>query len=160
VADDLLDLLVADEGAVDAGDLRAAGHVEHVAHAQKLLGPHLAEDRAAVDLGRDLEADPGGEVRLDRAGDDVDRRALRGHDDVDAARAGHLRQTLDAGLDLLARDHHQVGHLVDDDDDEGHLLGREFLGLEHRLAGVVVEAGLDRALEHLALSSASATRPL
>jgi hypothetical protein len=139
---------------------RAARHVEHVAHAQKLLGPHLAQDGAAVDLGRDLEADPRGEVRLDRAGDDIDRRALRGHDEVDAGGARHLRQALDAGLDLLAGDHHQVGHLVDDDDDEGHLLGREFLGLEDRLAGLVVEAGLHRALNISPFASASATRPL
>ena len=119
---DLLDLLVGDEGAVDAGDAAAAGHVEHVALAEELLGAHLAEDGAAVDLRGDLEGDAGREVRLDRAGDDVDRGALRRHDQVDAGGAGHLGEALDAGLDLLAGDHHQVGHLVDDDDDEGHRL--------------------------------------
>ena len=131
--------------------LPAARHVEHVAHAEELFGALFAEDGAAVDLRRDLEADPGGEVGLDRAGDDVHRRALRRHDQVDAGGARHLGEALDAGLDLLARDHHQVGHLVHDDDDVGQRLGREFLGLEDRLAGVVVEAGLDGALEHLAL---------
>ena len=94
---------------------------------------------------------PGREVRLDRAGDDIDRRPLRGHDQVDAAGPRHLRQALDAGLDLFARDHHQVGHLVDDHHDIGHLLGLEFLGLEDRLAGVVVKPGLHRAREHLVL---------
>src|SRR3546814_16689587 len=43
-------LLVGDEGAVDAGDLLAAGHIEHVALAEELLRALLAEDRAAVDL--------------------------------------------------------------------------------------------------------------
>ena len=47
---DRLDLFVADEGAVDADDLFAAGHVEHVALAQQLFGTLFAEDRAAVDL--------------------------------------------------------------------------------------------------------------
>ena len=132
-------------------DAPAPGHVEHVAHAQKLLGPLLAQNGAAVDLGRHLKADPRGEIGLDRAGDDIDRGALRGHDEVDAARPRHLRKALDAGLDLLARDHHQVGHLVDDHHDIGHPLGREFIGLEHRLAGLVIESGLHRAREHLAL---------
>jgi hypothetical protein len=46
VGHDLFDLFVADEGPVDAGDAAAAGHVEHVAHAEKLFGAHLAEDGA------------------------------------------------------------------------------------------------------------------
>jgi hypothetical protein len=107
------------EGAVHAGDAPAAGHVEHVALAQQLLGALLAQDRAAVDLRGDLEGDPGREVRLDRAGDHVDRRALRRQHDVDARRARHLGQALDRALDLLAGHHHQVGHLVDDHHDIG-----------------------------------------
>ncbi len=42
VFDDFLDLAVGDEGAVDAGDAAAAGHVEHVAHAEELFGALLA----------------------------------------------------------------------------------------------------------------------
>src|SRR5205085_3388800 len=53
------DLLVADEGSVNADDLLAARHVEHVALAEQLLGALLAKDRSAVDLARDLKADPG-----------------------------------------------------------------------------------------------------
>jgi hypothetical protein len=81
---------------VDAGDAPAAGHVEHVALPEQLLGALFAKDGAAVDLRRDLEGDAGREVGLDRAGDDVDRRALRRHDQVDAGGARHLRQALDA----------------------------------------------------------------
>jgi hypothetical protein len=113
-----LDLGVGHERAVHAADAPAAGHVEHVALAEQLLGALLAEDGAAVDLRRDLEADAGREVRLDGAGDDVDRGALRRHDEVDAGRARHLREALHRRLDLLAGDDHQVGHLVDDDDDD------------------------------------------
>src|SRR3546814_1676374 len=63
----------------------AAGHVQHVALAEKLLGALLAEDGAAVDPRGDLKADARREVRLDRAGDDVDRGALRRHDEIGRA---------------------------------------------------------------------------
>ena len=105
-----------------AADAAAAGHVEHVALAEQLLGALLAEDGAAVDLRGDLEGDAGREVRLDGAGDDVDRRALRRQDHMDAGGARHLREALDRAFDVLAGDHHQVGHLVDDDDDVGQRL--------------------------------------
>ena len=49
---------------------------------------------------------------------------LRREDQVDADGARHLRQPADRFLDLVARHHHQVGQLVDDDDDEGQRLGR------------------------------------
>ena len=142
---DLLDLRVGDEGAVHAGDAAAAHHVQHVALAEQLFGALLAQDGAAVDLRRHLEGDAGREVGLDRAGDDIDRGALRRHDQVDAGGARHLRQALDRAFDLLAGDHHQVGHLVDDDDDVGHRRKIDFLLLEQRLAGALVEAGLHRA---------------
>jgi hypothetical protein len=87
---------------VQAGDAAAAGHVEHVALAQQLLGALLAHDGAGVDLAGDLEGDPGREVGLDGAGDDVHRRALGGHDQVDAGRPRHLRQPLDGAFDVLA----------------------------------------------------------
>ena len=144
-----LDLAVGDERAVQAGDAPAAGHVEHVALAQQLLGALLAQDGAAVDLGGDLEADPGREVGLDGAGDHVHRRALGGHDQVDAGGAGHLGQALDRALDVLAGDQHQVGHLVDHHDQVGHRLGAELLFLVDRPA-LFVEAGLHRAHEVLA----------
>ena len=72
VVDDLFDLFVADEGAVATGDLGPARHIEHVAHAQQLLGTHLTQNRAAVDFRGHLEGNPRGEVRLDRAGDNID----------------------------------------------------------------------------------------
>ncbi len=78
------------------------------------------------------ERDAAGEVGLDRAGQDVDRRPLRGDDQVDADRARHLREARDRGLDLGRGDHHQVGQLVDDD----HVVGQrlEVLALELALA--------------------------
>ena len=68
----------------------------------------------------------------------------------------HLRQTLDARLNLFARYHHQVGHLVDDDHDVRQDLGLKLFGLKHRLACVVIKSGLNRAREHLALGQSLA----
>ena len=150
---DLLDLGVGDEGPVHAGDAAAARHVQHVALAEQLLGALLAEDGAAVDLAGHLEGDAGREIRLDRAGDDVDRGALRRHDEVDAGGARHLGEALDRAFDVLAGDHHQVGHLVDDDDDVGQRLERHLLLLVDGLAGLAVEAGLDGAGDRLALGA-------
>jgi hypothetical protein len=150
VVDDLLDFKVADERPVHALDAPAAGHVEHVAHAEQLFGTLFAENGAAVDLRGDLEGNAGREVRLDRTGDDVDRRALRRHDHVDACRARHLREPLHRALDILAGDHHQVGHLVDDHDDIRHRLEIEHFRLVDRLSGLAVESGLHRARDLIA----------
>ena len=91
-----------------------------------------------------------GEVRLDRAGDDVDGRALRRHDQVDAGGARHLREALDGAFDVLAGDHHQVGHLVDDDDDVGQRRQVHRLLREGRAARLLLEAGFDRPRDDFA----------
>ena len=41
-------------------------------------------------------------VGLDDAGDDIDRRALGGHDQMDAGRATLLAEPLDQNFDFLA----------------------------------------------------------
>src|SRR5690606_26405745 len=151
MGDDFLHPLVGGGPAVHALDAAAARHVEHVAHAEQLLGTLLAENGAAVDLRRHLEGDARREIRLDRAGDHVDRRALRRHDDMDAGGARHLGQTLDSAFDVLAGHHHQVGHLVDDHHDVRHRLEVERFALVDRLAGIPVEADLDGAGDLLAL---------
>src|SRR5262249_29946693 len=46
MANDLLDLVLGDEGRVKAADAPAAGHVEHVALTEQLLGALLAENGA------------------------------------------------------------------------------------------------------------------
>ena len=91
-----------------------------------------------------------GEIGLDGAGDHIHRRALGGHDQMDAGRTGHLGQTLDRAFHVLARHQHQVGHLVHDHHQIGHVFGTDLLGFINR-AALIVEAGLDRALEMLAL---------
>ena len=88
------------------------------------LGAHLVEDGARIDLRRNLERDARRDVRLDQAGDHVDRRALGREDQVDARGARLLREPRDQLLDLLADHHHQVGQFVDHDDDQRQLVQR------------------------------------
>ncbi len=115
--DDRLDLRVAHERALDAGRLaRVDRLIKHVSAAEQLLRAAGVEDDPAVDLRADSECDARRDVGLDKARDDVRRRALRGDDEVDADRAGELRDAADELLDLACRDHHEVGELVDDDD--------------------------------------------
>src|SRR5690606_36134105 len=151
VLGDAFDFLVADERPVHAAQRAGARLVEHVALAQQLLGALLAQDRAAVDAARHVEADPGRQVGLDDAGDDVDRRPLRRHDQVDARSAALLAEPLDQHFDLLADRHHQVVQLVDDQHDLRQHCVIELLLLDQFLAGFGVEPGLDAAAERLAL---------
>ena len=94
-----------------------AGAEEHVALAEQALGAALVEDHARVDLRGDGERDPRRDVDLDRAGDDVRRRALGREQQVDADGARLLGEADDRVLDLGRGDHHQVGELVDHAED-------------------------------------------
>ena len=109
-----VDFLVTDKCAVHAHrEAGARRQVQHVAHAQQALGAHLVQDGAAVDLAAHLEAQTGGDVGLDQAGDHVHAGALGGQDQVDARRTGLLGQAGNQLFDFLAHHHHQVGQLVD-----------------------------------------------
>ena len=59
---------------------------------------------------------------------------------MDARGTAELRDAHDRGLDVLAGHHHEIGELVDDDHEIGHLLGRVVVVLELTggLFGVVV----------------------
>ena len=93
-----------------------------------------------------------GKIRLDRAGNDVDRGSLRRQDHMQAGGARHLRETLHGAFDVLAGDHHQVGHLVHDHHDERQRLEVELLVLVDRFAAFLVVAGMDGARELLAFA--------
>ena len=108
---------------MDALDAAGAGRqIEHIAFAEQAFGAVGIDDGARVDLGGEAEAHAGGDVGLDEAGDDVDAGPLRGEHQVDADGAGHLGEAGDGLFDVGAVEHHQVGELVDDDDDVGQRL--------------------------------------
>ena len=127
--DHAVNFLVADESTLDASRFPGVDRlVEHVAPTEQLFRTARIEDHPAVDLRADGEGDARRDVGLDEPGDDVCGRPLRGDDEVDADRPGKLRDPADELFDLAGRHHHQVGQLVDHDDDvrqpPGELLRR------------------------------------
>ena len=94
-----------------------------------------------IHAGRHAEADARREVGLDQAGDDVHAGPLRGEHQVHADSARHLRQTRDGFFHVLAFEHHQVGQLVDQDQDvtaaASALLVR-LLSSSNRIAGLLL----------------------
>ena len=87
--------------------------------------PFMSRIDARIDLRADREGDARRDVRFDQPGDDVDRRALRRDDQVDAGRARELREAHDRRFDFRRRDEHEIGELVDDD----HDVGQRFVGI-------------------------------
>ncbi len=71
---------------------------------------------------------------------------------MDTGCTGHLGKTLYGTFNVLASNHHQVGHFVDDDDDIGHWRQVEFFLNIGRLARFLVKAGLHRAHHGFALA--------
>ena len=94
-----------------------------------------------------MERNPRWEVGFDRARDDINGWPLSGHDQVNTRGTGHLCQSLDTSLNLFSGDHHQICHLVDDDDDIGQFFWLEGFGFEDRITRCVIKAGLDRAFK-------------
>lgn len=130
MVDNFFNFFGGEEGGLDAnGGGGAGGEKEGVAFAHEFFGASLVQNSAGVDLGHDGERDAGGDVGFDGAGDDIDGRALGGDDEVNANGAGKLGEATNEGVDFFARSHHEVGKLVDDDDDVGEA-GIKMFGVE------------------------------
>ncbi len=93
--------------------------IEHVAAAEQVLRADCIEDDARVCARGDGERQPGGEVGFDEAGDNVGRRPLGGHDQMDARRPRHLGQPAESALYVTGVHVHQVGQFVNEDGDVG-----------------------------------------
>ncbi len=161
-ARDAGDLLVADPRALRADQQSVLRLEEHVAASDEVFRAGFVENRPRVNRLGGLEGDAPRNVRLDRPCDDLRVGTLRGEDEVDARRAGFRRQPPDVGHDVFRARRHQVGHLVDDDDDVGdrarhvapdRLFRAEHVRLREGLAVVVVvdvpDAGAGEELEPL-----------
>ena len=133
VLDDRVDLGLGDPGALHAHRLAGTHRQEErVALADQLLGARLVEHDPGVGDARGRERHPRRDVGLDQAGHDVDARPLGGEHQVDAGGARELGDPDDRLLDVTRGDHHQVGELVDDDEQVG--VGRDDpLGARQRL---------------------------
>ena len=121
--DHAVDLFVVDERSLDAARFDAVGtHEQHIAAPEQFFGAGLIHDHPRVGLGSGGKGHASGEVGLDQTGDHVDRRALGGHDEVDARGARELRQTHQLLLHFDRRGHHHIGQLVEYDDPVGQRL--------------------------------------
>ena len=132
-----------------SGHARASRQEQHVTHAQQGLCPHLIQHGSGVDAAGDLKGNPRGNVRLDQTGDDIDRRTLRGQNQVDTGGTGLLGQSSNQLLDLLADHHHQISQLIDHHHDlrqgrqRRHLTGLGHLGMGQRIQqGLTLLQGL------------------
>ncbi len=116
--DHRLHLGIADIRALHTHRLRQADrHKQHIAVAEQLVRAARVQNGAGVDTARHRQRQTTRDVRLDKTGDDVDRRALGRNDEVHPRRARHLRQPHDGILHLVGGSHHQVGQLVDHNED-------------------------------------------
>jgi len=105
---------------VETHETAGAGRKEeHIATTKESLCAVGVKDGAGVDLGGESEADTGGDVGLDEAGDYVYAGALGGEDEVDADGPGHLSEAGDGFFDVGAVEHHEIREFIDDDDDVG-----------------------------------------
>ena len=111
---------------------RPVGVEEAVAPAQKLLRAGAVQNDAGVDGGADGESRPARYVRFDEARDDVRRRPLGGHDQMDGGGPAQLGDAADAVLHLVGGHHHQVGQLVDDHHDPG-----QFMNIWHTINSTI-----------------------
>ena len=123
VRDDGPHLGLGHPGALDASrHRRRRREQQHVPLADEPLGAGLVEDDPAVGQRRHRERQAGRDVRLDHAGDHVDRRALGGEHEVDADGPRHLGDPAHRLLDVARRHHHEVVELVHHDEDERQAL--------------------------------------
>ena len=116
---------------------RARRQVQHVAPAQQRFRAVGVQNGARIHLAGHAKGNARREVGLDQAGDDVHRWPLRRQNQVNAHGARHLRQARDGFLDVVRIHHHQIGQLIDHDDDLGQrlvLLLLDILEQRERLA--------------------------
>ena len=126
-------LLVGDKAALYTGRLALTERrIQHIALADQLFRAGRIQNDTGFDLAGYRKRDTRRDICLHDTGDNVSRRTLCCYNKVHACGSRLLRDTADGVLDFLGSDHHQVGQLVDDNDDlRQHLilLGMAVLGL-------------------------------
>ena len=138
IADDAVDLFIVEEGTLQPLQFASVrGHEEHITAPQQPFRTRHIQDDATVDLAGDGKSNARREVGLDQTGDHIDGRALGGNNQVNTNGARHLRQATNMFLDFFRRGHHQVGHLINNDNNVGQRLLAAFgqvLIVTHKIA--------------------------
>ena len=112
------DLLVGDKAALYTGRLALTERrIQHIALADQLFRAGRIQNDTGFDLAGYCKRDTRRDICLHDTGDNVSRRTLCCYNKVHACGSRLLRDTADGVLDFLGSDHHQVGQLIDDDDD-------------------------------------------
>ena len=94
----------------------------HVALTDQLFGATCVQDGAGVDLGGNLERNPGREVGLDGTRNDIHRWTLGGNDQVNPYRTRQLGQACNRHFHFLASRHDQVGKFINHQYNKGQEL--------------------------------------
>ena len=115
--DDRFNFVGRNKAALHAGRLALAQRrIQHIALADELFRAGRIQNDTRLNLAGYGKRDTGRNVGLHDAGDNIRRGSLGCDHQVHACGTGLLRDAADRGFDLLGGDHHQVGQLVDDND--------------------------------------------
>ena len=107
--------------------------VKHVPHTEQRFSPLLVKDGARINLRGDLEGNPGRNIGLDKASNDIHGWALSCQNQVYASRPRFLGNPRNQLFDLLANNHHHVSKLINHHHDLRQLLQIRSLCI-HRVA--------------------------
>ena len=103
-----------DPGALHTNGTRLSHRQEQrIALSDQGLGACRIEDHARIRRRRGRECQARRDIRLNQAGNHIDRRTLGGEYQMHAGGASQLGDALDRAFDIVLRDHHEVCHLVD-----------------------------------------------
>ena len=114
------DLTLGDPGTLHANRLRGARREEEcVTLPDQLVGTRLIQDDPAIGHAAHRECESRWHVGLDQPRHDIDAGPLRSEHQMYSGCPRQLRDAHDRIFDVSWRDHHQVGELVDDDQEVG-----------------------------------------
>ena len=141
--DDFFDFFVGYKRALHTLKVTCAGHhIQQVAVAEKFVRTHGVENCFAVETRRNLECDSAREVVFDSTADDVDGRSLRCKHKMNTHGTRKSCNAVYGVLDRLFACGHEVGKLIDDNDDSRHLFVSVLLAIGVVLVNIsVVDVG-------------------
>ena len=90
---------------------------QHIAPTKQFFRAASIQDSTGIYLRTDRKGNTAWNIRFNKTSDNIHRRTLGGDDKMHTGGARHLCQTADGIFHLIGSRHHQVGKLVNDNDD-------------------------------------------